>query len=86
MYGGMEDTGGTERGLSYEDYLRILMTLTDLDTLTVRAMNIVEADIRQTPGNSYFRLDACYAEVEALIRTSSSFGYHFELRRKRAYR
>lgn len=86
LYGGMEDTGGTERGLSYEDYLRILMALTDLDTLTVRAMNIVEADIRQTPGNSYFRLDACYAEVEALIRTSSSFGYHFELRRKRAYR
>lgn len=85
LYGSMEDSGGTGWGLSYEDYLRILMTLTDLDTLTARAMNMVEAEIRQTPGNSYFRLDACYAEVEALIRISSSYGYHFELRRKRAY-
>ncbi len=85
LYGGMEDSGGSGRGLSYEDYLRILMTLTGLDTLTVRAMDMVEADIRQTPGNSYFRLDACYGELEALMRIDSSFGYRFEIRRKRAY-
>lgn len=85
LYGGMEDSGGSGRGLSYEDYLRILMTLTGLDTLTVRAMDMVEADIRQTPGNSYFRLDACYGELEALMRIDSSYGYRFEIRRKRAY-
>lgn len=86
LWGGAEDSTTEGRGLAYRDYMRILMMLTDLDTLTVRAMNMIEADIRLTPGNARFRLDACYGEVEAVMRISSSFGYHFELRRKRTYR
>ena len=83
---GNDDEGVEEgSGLTYQDYLRILLTLTDLDTLTVRAMNMVEADLRLTPGNSRFRLDACYAKVEAVMGISSSFGYKFELYRERAY-
>lgn len=85
LYGNGDEDVGEGNGLTYQDYLRILLILTDLDTLTVRAMNMVEADIRLTPGNSCFRLDACYAEVEAVIEISSSFGYKYELRRKRAY-
>lgn len=79
------EAGEGGAGLTYQDYLRILMTLTDLDTLTARAMSLVEADIRLTPGNSRFRLDGCYAEVAAVMKISSSFGYQFELRRERAY-
>lgn len=72
-------------GLTYQDYLRILMLLTDLDTLTMRAMDMMEADIRLTPGNTCFRLDACYAGIEAVMHISSSYGYQYELRRKRFY-
>lgn len=85
LWGNTDDAAGEGGGLAYRDYLRILMMLTDLDTLTVRAMDMAEADIRLTPGNDRFRLDACYAGVEADIRISSSFGYKFELHRKRNY-
>lgn len=72
-------------GLSYEDYLRILMSLTDMDTLTSRAMNLVEADIRQTPGNAAFRLDACYDCVEACVDVKSAFGYEYQIIRQKKY-
>lgn len=85
LLGNVDEAAGEGKGLAYQDYLRILMMLTNLDTLTARAMNMVEADIRLTPGNARFRLDACYAGVEAVMGISSSFGYRFELRRERAY-
>ena len=85
LSGELHDGGEEGKGLSYLDYLRIFMTLTDLDLLTVRAMNMVEADIRQTAGNSLFRLDACYDGFQATIDISSSFGYKYELNRKRVY-
>ncbi len=72
-------------GLAYEDYLRILMMLTDLDVLTARAMNMVEADIRGTPGNSKFRLDVCMDKLEVSVDISSSHGYKFRIDRERAY-
>ena len=72
-------------GLSYEDYLRIFMSFTDLETLTIRAMNMVEADIRCTPGNQNFRLDACYDCIEAQIFIKSAFGYEYEITRQKKY-
>ena len=83
----LSDHGGLEEseGLSYEDYLRIFMMLTNLDTLTVRAMNMVESDIRQTPGNNNFRLDGCYVRVEADIRIGSVYGYEYQITRQRHY-
>lgn len=76
---------GWDSGLSYEDYLRILMYLNKEDTLTMRAMNMVEADIRQTPGNSAFRIDACLDGVEACIKIQSAYGYSCEITRQKSY-
>ncbi len=81
---GSEDASSSQ-GLSYEDYLRIFLTLTDLDKLTVRAMNMVEADIRQTPGNASFRLDGCYDRLEADVRIGSTYGYEYCIQRQRSY-
>lgn len=72
-------------GLSYEDYLRVFMSFTDLDKLTGRAMDMVEADIRITNQNAWFCLDACYDRVEFDIRMSSGFGYKYQMIRQRAY-
>lgn len=83
--GGLPENTDTSVGLSYEDYLRILMMLTDLNTLTGRAMNLVEADIRKTPGNSHFRLDCCYDRVEAVLHMESAYGYACEITRKASY-
>lgn len=85
LSGSLEESGDTGMGLSYEDYLRIFMMCTDLDTLTARAMNMVEADMRLTPGNSAFRLDGCYAELEACIEVESRYGFDFEMIRHKSY-
>ncbi len=85
LSGGLADSATQGSGLGYEDYLRVLMSLTDLDTLTGRAMNMVEADIRMTEGNSGFRLDGCYAALKFDIRVSSAYGRQYVLERKWSY-
>lgn len=72
-------------GMSYADYLRVFMMCTDLDTLTGRAMNMVEADVRNTPGNAAFRLDGCLVQVEADIQVDSMFGYRYKITRQASY-
>ena len=72
-------------GLRYEDYLRIFLMLADTDTITVRAMNMVEADIRSTEGNAAFRLDGCYDSIEAYLQFESHHGYEYEITRQRCY-
>ena len=79
-----EDTSKDD-GLKYEDYLRIFMALVNLDELTIRAMDMVEADIRMTENNQLFCLDGCYDRVQFDIRMSSSFGYEYQLIREKAY-
>ena len=72
-------------GLSYEDYLRILLTVEKEDVLTVRAMDMVEADIRLTTGNSAFRIDGCIDALEACVHVESAYGYDCEITRQKAY-
>ena len=83
--GDLQDKTKDGEGLGYEDYLRIFMMFTDVDTLTARAMNMVEADIRNTPGNAAFRLDGCYDMVEAYIQINSAYGYCYEITRQKSY-
>lgn len=85
LSGKLEEQEDTGSGLSYEDYLRIFMMCTDIDALTARAMNMVEADIRLTPGNGNFRLDGCYAGLEAFMRIESGYGFDFEMTRQKSY-
>lgn len=80
-----KETGTVAEGLCYEDYLRLFLLWTDINTLTGRAMNVVEADIRLTPGNAFFRLDNCYDGVEFCIHVKSKYGYQYEITRKKRY-
>lgn len=75
-----------QEGMYYRDYLRVLLFLVDLDVLTLRSMDLIEADMRLVPGNSDFCLDHCYVELEADIKLESAYGYRYELRRLGAYR
>ena len=79
LAGEITDYGQQGEGLSYEDYLRVFLMLTDDDGLTKRAMNLIELDIRNTCGNEAFRLDACYVIVEADIVIESTYGYRYDL-------
>lgn len=86
LSGNVQESTHGGSGLSYTDYLRIFMMLLDMDILTARAMDMVEADIRQTPGNSAFRLDGCYAEVEAYVCIGSDHDFRYEIVRRASYR
>ena len=79
------EEGDCKTGLSYEDYLRVILMLEDSDRLTLRAMNMIEADIRETKGNKNFRLDACYNAVKVFVKIKSHFGYSFEMTREKSY-
>ena len=74
------DEGG--RGLNYKEYLQIMLFLQDKTSRTYRAMDIMEMDIRRTPGNAVFRLDGCFDTYEAHIAVTSGFGYSYEMTRK----
>lgn len=75
----------TEKGLGYQDYLRILLALTDLTQQTFRAMDVTEAEIRNTKGNEAFRLDACICRLQAQIHIESTYGYTIHITKRKGY-
>ena len=60
---GEEKTG--EEGIGYEDYLKILLLLQSREKMTIRAMDVVEMEIRNKDGKETFRLDCCIGALEA---------------------
>ncbi len=72
---------GEGRGLNYKEYLEVMLFLTDSRKRTFRAMDIMEMDIRQTPGNAAFRMDACFDTYRARLSVSSGFGHYYEMER-----
>ncbi len=78
-----ETVGG--HGLGYEDYLRIMLCLENDTKKNMRAMDIMEMDVRRTPGNADFRMDACFDSYAADISISSSFGYNYEVKKRYGY-
>lgn len=78
------DEGGScggDTGLSYEDYLRVLVKMTDTDIKTMRLIDMVELDIRKTEGNEYFCMDACIDGMTLEANIVSPRGYAFILQR-----
>jgi len=81
-FGGGEDKGA---GLSYQDYLRIMLFSQDLNIKTRRLMDVMEMDIRKTPGNETFMMDYCMDVFCAEIKAISKFGYKVKIERIYGY-
>jgi hypothetical protein len=64
------DTGA----LSYSEYLGLLLFLQNEDKKLARVMDIIEMDIRLTPGNRNFRIDWCLESLQARIDFSDKYG------------
>lgn len=71
--------------MSYEDYLRIMLYVQPANTLTMRFMDLMEMDIRRTPGNENFRMDGCIDGLEAEAAIRSGYGYQFTIKREKQY-
>lgn len=72
-------------GLCYEDYLRIFLTGVSRRTRISRCADMIEANIRLTEENEFFRLDACVDVVIVQISLETGFGHFYSLRRKYSY-
>jgi len=55
----METGKSSERGFSYEDYLKIFLYMEDGEKRINRVVDIIEMDIRQKPLNEHFKMDGC---------------------------
>lgn len=51
--------GSEETGLSYQDYLRLLLFVSNKEEVRMRALDLVEIKIRNTEGNQNLKLDHC---------------------------
>lgn len=77
--------GGDESGLSYEDYLHILLALMNQRERTMRFMDVIEMDLRQTAGNENFQMDHCIDTFTAEMLTASTKGHSCLIRRTAGY-
>ncbi len=62
-------------GFDYKEYLRILLLLIDPEHKVYRFMDVIESDIRETEGNTFFRIDECINEAVFEIQFTSQMGY-----------
>ena len=68
-----ESIGSTRNGIDYPQYLELMLLLQWEKNTIARAMDIIEMDIRQTPGNRYFRIDQCMEGFRATINYHDSY-------------
>lgn len=86
--GSGEDTGDgmdTEGGLDYQDYLRMLLFLEPKERTGMRALDLIEQNLRTEHGLGFFQVDQCVSRIEVestcllrrgvTYRFSTYFGY-----------
>lgn len=68
LLSGWSQAKSSERGISYRDYLSLLLFFHSGERLSMRAMDVQEAAIRQKPGYESFRMDClvCGTKLHAV--------------------
>ena len=72
-------------GMNYQDYLGALLVCHGAKKAIAGLMDVMESDIRQTPGNSNFRLDGLIDGMQACIRVVSGYTGSYEITRRYEY-
>ncbi len=75
----------TSGGMSYEDYLRVLLALADRNTKQLRALDMVECTIRGL-GRSEFRMDNCLCALGMELKVTSEHRHTFTTEQTIDYR
>lgn len=57
--GGQTEVTDTEGGYTYRQYLQAMLFLKKKEELTVRALDLIEQNLRVKHGKTYFKADAC---------------------------
>ncbi len=72
-------------GWEYKDYLAALLVTRGPDKVVWRLADIMESDIRKTPGNGGFRIDGLIDGMEAQLFVTSRFGGSYVIQRVYEY-
>ncbi len=78
-------TGQKGSGFSYEDYLRIFLLFMNKNEKVMRTMDVVEMNLRNTDGNSSFKIDACAEYISAYAVFRSKGSYEFGIKREQSF-
>lgn len=76
---------GSGSGLLYTEYLQALLYLKGRSVKSLRTMDVMEMDIRMTPGNGAFRMDWCLDAFSMTAAVKSRFGTTVELKKCEGY-
>lgn len=72
-------------GLSYAQYLMGLLLQEQNRTITMRAMDIMEMDVRSITDNPYFCIDYCVERFQAEISAMGAYRKKYQITRKYGY-
>lgn len=81
----IKNVRGSEKGLTYREYLRLFLLTMNKENKTERFMDVIEMDLRKTAGNKMFQLDGCADSIVANIESISKFGYRYDIKRFYCY-
>ena len=76
--GKLEDGSNTKDGLEYKEYLRILLFLQEKETITMRALTLVELNLQKIHGLEFFKADYCISKIEIHSTCSLRRGITYE--------
>lgn len=79
-----QDQGKRQKGLSYQEYLRILLGIGKPEQQVLRTMDVAEQAMRTMQGKENFRLDLCVSYLQVEIEASCR-EYHFTIQRDYGY-
>lgn len=79
-----EDQKTEQEGMSYEQYLRILIGIQKIDQQVPRAMDIVENTMKKMEGKEMFRMDCCISYMEVNMKVSCN-NKEYEIQRSYGY-
>ncbi|MCR4738853.1 MAG: DUF5702 domain-containing protein, partial [Lachnospiraceae bacterium] len=72
-------------GIDYGDYCLILLAAENKTKKAMRAMDVIEMNMRTKEGNKGFRMDGCIDYAEADVSLRAPKGYSFTIRRDYSY-
>lgn len=71
--------------MSYKDYLYAFLNLESTKNQNMRLMDVMEMDIRLTPGNGAFKMDNQIYQTAAKVNIHSEYGYNYDITRQFSY-
>ncbi|MCI8293583.1 MAG: hypothetical protein HFH53_08665 [Hespellia sp.] len=85
-YAAVGGNRSTEDGLSYGDYLRILLFLCGKEECTMRSLDMIETELKVKRKLSFFRIDYCVAKMKIKSKATLRQGLTYEFQTEFSYR